>query len=81
MVNNSPPQKRRTTIRSQIGEVHGGGRVRNPDLRLTQALRMVNNPPLQKSRTTINSQIGGVHNCGRVRSHDLRLTQALRLRD
>ncbi|GKU89192.1 hypothetical protein SLEP1_g3360 [Rubroshorea leprosula] len=43
-VNVPPPHLRRATIRSQVGGVHGGGRARSPDLRLTQALKLGGQP-------------------------------------
>ncbi|GKU91928.1 hypothetical protein SLEP1_g5733 [Rubroshorea leprosula] len=43
-VNVPPSHLRRMTIRSQVGRVHGGGRVRNPDFRFTQALKLGGQP-------------------------------------
>ncbi|GKV51198.1 hypothetical protein SLEP1_g57869 [Rubroshorea leprosula] len=43
MVNIPPPHMRRAAIKSQVGGVHDGSRTRNPDLRLTQTLRLGTN--------------------------------------
>ncbi|GKV51188.1 hypothetical protein SLEP1_g57858 [Rubroshorea leprosula] len=42
-VNVPPPHLKGATIRSQVGGVHSGSRTRNPDLRLTQALKLGGN--------------------------------------
>ncbi|GKU98668.1 hypothetical protein SLEP1_g11641 [Rubroshorea leprosula] len=59
----STPHLRRATIKSQVGGVHGGGRARNPDLRLTQALRLGGQPIGPQARFAIVSKNSRGRDC------------------